>query len=142
MPLAVYVNFNGNCREAVNYYVEVFKLEKPEFMLFGDTLPNTEFPLDEAAKKLVMHTELNIKGTKVMFSDTGPGMSFVAGNNISLVVTGGDTDEIKSLFNKLKTGGTVIMDLQETFWSKSYGFLTDKYGIRWQISHDSGERSM
>ena len=51
-------------------------------------------------------------------------------------------DEIKSLFNKLKDGGTVEMDLQETFWSKCYGSLTDKFGIIWQLSYDNGETVM
>jgi uncharacterized glyoxalase superfamily protein PhnB len=44
---------------------------------------------------------------------------------------------IYTLFNKLKEGGTVNMDLQETFWSKCYGSVTDKFGIQWQLSHDS-----
>ncbi|NJD02312.1 MAG: VOC family protein [Ruminiclostridium sp.] len=140
MSLAVYVNFNGNCREAVDFYTNVFNREKPKIMLFGDTPPNPDFPLDGKTKKLVMHAELNISGTIVMFSDVPPGMPFVAGNNISLVVTSRDMNEIKSLFGKLKAGGTVAMDLQETFWSKCYGYLTDKYGIGWQLSYDSGER--
>ena len=68
-----------------------------------------------------MHTRLNISGSNVMFSDVFPGMPFIAGNNISLAVVSKDMDEIKSLFNKLKEGGTVGMELQETFWSKCYG---------------------
>ena len=48
-------------------------------------------------------------------------------------------DEIKSIFNKLKEGGTVSMELQETFWSKYYGFVVDKFGIGWQVNYDSGE---
>jgi PhnB protein len=46
-------------------------------------------------------------------------------------------DEIKTLFNKLQEGGTIGMDLQETFWSKCYGSVTDKFGIQWQFNHDS-----
>jgi PhnB protein len=29
----------------------------------------------------------------------------------------------------MKEGGKVIMELQETFWSKCYSAVTDKYGI-------------
>jgi Uncharacterized protein conserved in bacteria len=137
MAMQVYINFNGNCREAVEYYSGVFGTEKPKIMLFGDVPPDPGFPLSEETKNLVMHTELNIKGTKVMFSDVPPGRTLVIGNNISLVILGNDSDELKSLFNKLKDGGKVIMELQETFWSKLYGYLTDKYGISWQISMES-----
>lgn len=30
------------------------------------------------------------------------------------------------------------MELQETFWSKCYGSVTDKFGIPWQLSYDEG----
>ena len=47
-----------------------------------------------------------------------------------------DMDEIKSIFGKLKEGGTVDMELQETFWSKCYGSVIDKFGIPWQFNYD------
>ena len=94
MPLSVYVNFNGNCREAINFYTDVFELEKPKIMTFGETPPDPNFPLSEEAKKLIMHTFLIINGTEVMFSDVPPGMPFIAGNNISLVVVSKEMDEI------------------------------------------------
>jgi PhnB protein len=142
MSVDAYLNFNGNCREAVEYYAEVFGTEKPQIMTFGETPPNPEFTLPEQAKQLVMHARLNIFGSNVMFSDCFPGMHFVVGNNISLAVVIKDIDTVKSLFHKLKEGGTVGMELQETFWSKCYGQLTDKFGIGWQLSYDSGEMAV
>ncbi|KON69257.1 glyoxalase [Peribacillus butanolivorans] len=139
MSVDVYINFNGNCREAVEFYAQVFGTETPQIMTFGETPPNPEFPLPDEAKNLVMHTRLNIDGSNVMFSDVFPGMPFVEGNNISLAVVNKNMDEIKSIFNKLKEGGTVVMDLQETFWSKLYGQVTDKFGIIWQLNYDTGE---
>ncbi len=142
MSVDVYLNFNGNCREAVEYYEQVFGIEKTYFMTFGEMPPNPEYPLPEEAKNLVMHTRLNISGSNVMFSDVFPGMPFVAGNNISLSLVSQNIDEIKSAFNKLKEGGKVGMELQETFWSKCYGSLTDKLGIEWQFNYDNGEMAV
>ena len=139
MAVEAYINFNGNCREAVEFYASVFGTEKPQFMTFGDTPPNPEFALPEEAKNLVAHTRLSISGSNVMFSDVCPGMPFVVGNNINLTINSKNIDEIKSFFNKLKEGGKVNMELQETFWSKCYGFLTDKFGVGWQFNYDSGE---
>ena len=139
MNINVYINFNGNCLKAVEFYSQVFETEKPKIMTYGDTPPNPDFILPEGTKNLVMHALLNINGSSVMFSDVFPGSPFIAGNNISLVIGSKNMDEIKSLFNKLKDGGSVEMDLQETFWSKCYGSLTDKYGIIWQLSFDNGE---
>jgi PhnB protein len=142
MSVDVYINFNGNCREAVEFYTQVFETEKPQIMTFGETPPNPEFALPEEAKNLVMHSRLSIMGSTVMFSDVFPGMHFVAGNNISLSIGSKNVDEIKSLFHKLKEGGHVGMELQETFWSKCYGSLKDKFGIEWQFNYDNGEMGM
>ena len=139
MSVDVYINYNGNCREAVEFYAEAFGTEKPKIMTFGEAPPNPEYALPEEAKDLVMHTRLNISGSIVMFSDVFPGMPFVEGNNISLSIGSENEDEIKSFFTKLKEGGTVGMDLQETFWSKCYGQVKDKFGIEWQLNYDNGE---
>ncbi|AMQ07687.1 VOC family protein [Sporosarcina psychrophila] len=142
MAVDVYLNFNGNCREVVNFYAEVFGIENPKIMTFGEMPPNPEYPLPEEAKDLVMHSRLNISGSNVMFSDVFPGMPFIEGNNISLAIVSKDLEEITSASSKLKEGGKVVMELQETPWSKSYGQLTDKFGIIWQFNYDSGETFM
>ena len=138
MAVFVFVNFNGNCREAVEYYAGIFETKKPEFMTFKDMPEDPDFVIPEESKNLIMYTSLDIDGSNVMFCDILPGMSFTAGNNISLTISNKDMDKIKDLFNKLKKDSTVEMELQETFWSKCYGMLTDKFGISWQFSHDSG----
>lgn len=142
MALNVYLYFNGNCREAVEFYAKVFKAEKPRIMTYGDAPRNRELPLPEEAKNLVIHAQLNLDGSNVMFSDVYPGSPFVAGNNISITLVKQNIDEVKSIFTLLREGGSVGMELQETFWSKCYGQLTDKYGVHWQLSYDNGEMEM
>ncbi|MBP1961865.1 VOC family protein [Paenibacillus aceris] len=139
MALDFYLNFNGNCREAVEYYAGVFGKEQPKIMTFGETPSDPAYPLPDEAKSLVMHARLSISGSNVMFSDVFPGMPFVAGNNISLSLVSNDIEEVKSAFHKLKEGGKVTMELQETFWSKCYGMLEDKFGIQWMFNYDNGE---
>ncbi len=139
MSFHVYVNFDGNCREAVEFYRQVFDAEAHEIMTFGEAPPDPELPIPEEHKDLVMHTALNIFGTIVMFSDLLPGEQLVKGNNISLVIMRKDVNEIKDLFEKLKAGGKVQMELQETFFSKYYGSLTDRFGVIWQVMHDDSD---
>jgi PhnB protein len=134
MAVSLYLNFNGNCREAVDFYADVFNVEKNEVMTFGEGPQNPENPLPKEAENLIMHTFLNISGMKIMFSDTLPGMMFKTGNNINITILESDTEKIKSWFDKMKVGGSVEMDLQQTFWSKLYGSLTDKFGVPWQFS--------
>lgn len=139
MGVEVYLVFNGNCREAVEFYKEAFNTEQPEYMTFADAPPNPDFVIPEEAKSLIMHTYLMIDGSRVMFSDNFPGMPYTVGNNISVTVVSDDEGFIRSSFEKLQAGGNVSMPLQETFWSKCYGSLKDKFGVEWQLSLDSGE---
>lgn len=142
MSINVYLNFQGNCRAAVEYYAEVFNLGTPNIMAFGDVPPDPSYPLPEEAKSLVMHARLEISGSVVMFSDTFPGMPFTPGNNFSLSLVSTDLEEVKAAFHKLKEGGNITMELQETFWSKCYGSVVDKFGIAWQFNYDTGEMAM
>lgn len=136
MSVQAYINFNGNCREAVEFYTDVFGVEEPLIMSYKDMPEDGDFPLTEETKDLVLHSTLFIEGSNVMFSDIPPGMSFVTGSNINLMITNNDMDNIKSTFNKLKVDGIVGMELQETFWSKLYGYVTDKFGVGWQFDYD------
>ena len=142
MSVDVYLVFNGNCREAVEFYANVFKTEAPQIMTFGESPQNPEYQFPEEAKDLVMHTRLNIDGSNVMFSDTFPGQPFVEGNNVTLALISKNMDDLKSWYEQLKDGGTVGLELQETFWSKLYGQVTDKFGIHWQLNYDNGEMAM
>ncbi len=136
MSVEAFVNFSGNCREAVMYYAEVFGTEPPQFMTFGEG--SGEYPVPQEAKDWIMYTNLKIAGSNVMFSDCFPGMPLIQGNNITLTIGSKDAEELTGYFNRLKEGGSVQMELQKTFWSECYGMLTDKYGIPWQVSHDNG----
>jgi PhnB protein len=138
IPLAVdaYINFNGNCREAVEFYADVFQAGKPQFMTFGEAPPDPDYSMPEEAKDLIMHTHLMVEGSRIMFSDVFPDMPFSQGNNISLSVSNKDEERLRSYFEKLQLGGHVNMDLQKTFWSRLYGSVTDRFGIEWQVNHE------
>lgn len=134
MAVEAYLNFKGNCREAVEHYAKVFDTEVTDLMTFGGLPPNPEYPLPQEAKDWIMHARIQVEGSRIMFSDVFPGMPFVQGNNVSLAVVSPSRERIESYFNRLKEGGKVGMELQETFWSKLYGNLTDKFGTEWQFN--------
>ncbi|PPA71729.1 VOC family protein [Jeotgalibacillus proteolyticus] len=136
MPIHAYLTFNGNCREAVQFYADVFDTETNYIMTMGEMPENPEYPLTDEAKNLVMHTHLLIDGSNIMFSDTFPGMPFEQGGTITLALVSSDMDKIKSCFNRLQDGGRVNLELQETSWSKLYGQVTDKFGVSWQFNYE------
>ncbi|WP_332649096.1 VOC family protein [Lysinibacillus sp. 54212] len=137
MGIHMYLVFNGNCKEAIEFYAEAFGADKPQIMTFGEIPQSSEYVLPEEAKDLVMHARMNILGGDVLFSDNFPGAPFTVGNNLALAVVTGDEGRIRKSFDALKEGGTVRMELQETFWSKCYGSLTDKFGVEWQFNYEA-----
>lgn len=132
MAINPYVNFNGNCREAITFYAEVFGAT-PEIMWYSDMPPDPDFPLTEDMKKLVMHAELKFEGGTIMFSDVLPGSPFITGNSISIMVGSKDEKAIHRYWEGLKIGGTVDMELGPQFFSPLFGSVTDKFGINWNL---------
>lgn len=138
MSFDLFMNFDGDCRQAVEFYAEVFQSEVLHLMTFGDMPPNPEFPIAESDKNRVAYACVPIFGCNVMFSDNPGDMPLIKGNNISPTVSTKDKAEVERVFHALAEGGEVGMALQKTFWSDLYGMVTDRYGIIWQVSHDSG----
>ncbi|WP_046175966.1 VOC family protein [Domibacillus indicus] len=134
MAVQPYLVFDGNCGEALSFYENVFGAEAKR-MTFGEAPPHPEYPLPEEAKNRIMHASLEAEGTTLMFSDTLPGMPYQQGSAITLAVVSSNADKLRSCFEELSEGGEVTMALQETFWSKVYGQVRDRFGIEWQISH-------
>ena len=40
MSFSIFINFNGNCREAVTFYAGVFGPEMPKLMTYADAPPS------------------------------------------------------------------------------------------------------
>lgn len=133
MGVSPYINFNGDCRQAVGFYAKVFGSPEPEFMEFGDAPPNPDFPIPEGARRLIMHAEFLVEGSTIMCSDVPPGTSVTKGDNISLIVRSAEEAKVRAWFAALSEGGKVEMPLAPQFWSPLYGYLVDKFGIGWQM---------
>ena len=82
----------------------------------------------------VMNAHLKVGDTDLMLSDTFPGQPYQIGSQVTVAITVDSVEESKEVFEKLKEGGQIGMPLQETFWSPSYGQVTDKFGVTWQVS--------
>ena len=136
MALEVYLYFSGNAREAVEFYSKVFETPMNEISTYADMPTDSDMPIPDNAGDLVMNTYLMIHGTSVMFSDVYQEMgmnSLSVGNNVALVISDPSEAVIRKLFDQLKEGGTVMSELEKTFWSPLYGRLCDKFGVCWEI---------
>jgi len=133
MQLEMFINFDGNCREAVEFYAKVFKSEIGNLMTYGEAPPDPNYTVPEADKDRIMYAGIPIGGMVLMFMDMASDWPLVVGNNINPTISIDDKDEITRIFTELKEDGEVYMELQETFFSEWYGMVQDKFGVIWQI---------
>jgi PhnB protein len=139
----LYLNFNGNCEEAFNFYKSAFGGEFQYIGRFNEMPPSDDYKMSESDGQKIMHVSLPIgDGTYLMGSDTGGewAPSFIQGNNFSISINTGGKDEADKLFNTLSDGGKVTMPLSKTFWSEYFGMFTDKFGIAWMVSFDGNQQ--
>lgn len=124
-----YLFFNGNCREALTFYAELFG-SKPEIME-ASGMPE-EFSVPGDKKDWVMHGSLQIGDGMLMASDSIFGDSErMSGCSVQLDLP--TAAEGKAIFDKLAEGGEVTMVWEPTFWSAGFGTCTDKFGTQWMI---------
>lgn len=139
----IYLTFNGNCEEAFKFYQSVFGGQIPYMGRFKDMPPGEDSKLNPGEENRIMHVSLPIsKETMLMGSDTGGewASDYSQGNNFSISINADSKEEAEKLFNGLSAGGKVTMPLSKTFWSESFGMLTDKFGISWMMSFDEGKQ--
>ena len=136
MPILTYLNFDGNCREVLEFYRSVFDGEYMMIMTFGDG-PD-DMGIAESDKDKIMHATLMIGDGAIMASDmpAGFGPPPVVGTNFSLNFPTQSKEETDELFAKMSEGGKVTMPVQEQFWGSYFGACTDKFGINWQFNYD------
>lgn len=129
-----YLRLNGNGKEAVKFYENVLDAEVLGVQTYGQLPENPEFTLPDEVKDRVVHAQLKVGNTFLMLSDTFPGQPYQLGSQVDVAINLNDVEKSKEVFEKLQESGEVIMPLQETPWSPSYGQVRDKFGITWQIS--------
>ena len=127
----VFLYFDGDCREALEFYAQVFDLPVPEEIMTYGEAPGIS--VSEENRDRIIYTSLPIYGISVMMSDYPAGSNYVKGTNISLSLGTDDADEIKRLYAALSDGGSINMELGQTFFNDLYAMVTDRFGITWQF---------
>lgn len=136
---SLFLNFDGNCHEALEFYSRIFQSEVQGLMTYDEMPPDPNFPIAEADKKRVMYSSMLIFGCNIMFCDIPASSTLTKGGNINLTLGTEDKEDLQRIFAELSAEGKVLMPLEKSFWSELYGMVQDKYGIIWQLSHDNGE---
>ncbi|SFH95636.1 VOC family protein [Halpernia frigidisoli] len=139
-----YLMFDGNCKEAFEFYKSVFDTAFAEFSLFGDMPPQEGMEeISEEQKTKVMHAKLQISEETFLYGSdimTKSDKEFSRGDGFQLSLDAKSRDEATNLFDKLSEGGNITMPLSGTFWGAYFGMWTDKFGVDWMVNYDEPSR--
>ncbi|HET8587871.1 MAG TPA: VOC family protein [Candidatus Limnocylindria bacterium] len=125
-----YISFDGNARQAMDYYHQVFGGE-----LRSTTFAEGGMPSEPADAGKVMHAQLDTPaGFTLMASDTATGMSWQAPGGITISLSGDDEAELRGYWDRLVDGGSVTLPLEKAPWGDSFGMVTDRFGVPWMVN--------
>ena len=117
--------FDHQAEEAITFYTLLFKNSSlGSISRYGDNMP--------LPKGSAMTVNFKLAGQDFIALNGGPQFKF--NPSISFFVTLESEAEVDNLWQHLAEDGKVLMPFQSYDWSKKYGWLTDKYGVSWQIS--------
>ncbi len=131
-PIIPYLTFNGEAKNAMEFYAHVFDGE----IIASQTFAEAPMEIAPEYKDRIMHTILKAGNLEIMASDGKPGEPVQSGYNISLSVNFKSEEAIRNKFELLSAGGQVTMPLEVTFWNATFGMCVDKFGITWMLNYD------
>ncbi len=125
--------FNDNAEEAVALYTSVFKDSKIiSTMRYGDAGP--------APKGSIMTVSFLLEGQAFTALNGGPIYTHTPAT--SLFVQCASREDIDAIWARLSEGGTMLIELGEYPFSERYGWVSDRFGVSWQISLAKAEQKI
>jgi PhnB protein len=132
-----YISFRDNAREAMEFYQSVFGGK-----LVMNTFKEYHASQDPNEDDKIMHAMLEAdNGITFMAADTPSGMEHRPGANMSMSLSGDNEAELTNYYQKLSSGGTVVMPLEKAPWGDTFGMLTDKFGVNWMVNIAGQQRN-
>lgn len=127
-----YLFFSGRCEEALNFYHNAVSAQIGMVMRFNESpTPPPPGTLQPGFENKVMHSEFKIGESTILASDGCDDKTKPSGFSLALIAA--NESEANRTFDGLSKDGSIQMPLTKTFWSPSYGMLTDKFGISWMV---------
>ncbi len=125
-----HLNFDGNAREALDFYASVFggEVTAATYGQMG--------ALDDPAwaDRVVFGQVSTDAGFRIMAFDLWPGQPYDQGSNAFYVfVHGDDAAEIERYWDVLSEGAEIRQPLAPSAWAPLAGQLRDRFGVVWQL---------
>lgn len=129
-PLIPYLGFDGNCAEAMRFYVKALGA-KLEMMMSGAESPMAADIPKQFAHRII-HARLALPNGAMIFAGDAPAhVPYEGIKGVSLTLDYPTPAAAKQVFDALAEGGQVTMPFGPTFWARGTGMVTDRFGVAW-----------
>lgn len=133
MPDVVpYLGFNGNCAEAMRYYERALDGKLELMMSCADSPMAAQVPKEFAHR--IMHARLALPGGATLYAGDAMGQTYQGIHGVSITLNYDWAADAKKIFERLADGGKVTMAMAPAFWAKSFGMVTDRFGVHWILN--------
>lgn len=133
--LLIYLTFNGNCREAMNFYHTCFG-GKIQFQTIGDSPLGNK--LGPEIQHFILQASISTDHFTLMGTDMVEENGLVQGNAVSIWVECNNTKEAQKYYQKLAEKGNSYQPIAPTFSGALLGGLTDQFGKHWLFHCENG----
>jgi predicted 3-demethylubiquinone-9 3-methyltransferase (glyoxalase superfamily) len=127
-PIVPCLWFDNQAESAARFYTETFPSGRVTAV---SHYPQSGDNPSGKASGSVLTVEFEIAGQGFTALNGGP--QFSINPSLSFFVHVETAHEAESLFEKLASGGDVLMALGEYPWSTRYGWVKDRFGVSWQV---------
>ena len=129
VELNAYLFFPGNAEQAIAFYQRVFG-GTVTITRRGDVDPTATTPeqRNQVINALLSGGDITLRASDR--EDASPDPQ----TRIELSLIGVDDARLRDVFDALAEDGTVRTKLERQFWGDTFGAVTDKYGIGWQVN--------
>lgn len=135
MKIVTSLSFQGQCREAFEFYAAVLGGKITAAVPYGEGPP--DMPVGPEHKNWLMHCWLEIGDQALMGADMAkdwaPNIDKPK-NGFDVTLHTEDVAEARRWFEQLSEGGRVVMPFAESFWSPGFGALVDRFGVPWMVN--------
>ena len=132
MKVQAYITFGGRCGEALEFYKKSIGAEITSLMRWKES-PDNDMKGPPGYEEKIMNASFRIGETELIADDGMGNEALAEFKEMTLVIEVADDAKAKRVFMALGEGGNMTMPVAKTFWTSSFGMLTDKFGVPWMV---------
>src|SRR5690606_16527925 len=130
MKMTPYLHFKGQCREAFEFYAQIFNGTSNAMLPYEDS---PEEKIAAQWKDQILHAHISLDDLELMGSDV-TGDCYAKPQGLYVFISLDELNEAERIYTALSDGGSIQMPFEERFWAEGYAMFIDRYGTPWMIS--------